>query len=130
MVTTSLTRATAFRLVGAGLALSLTAGCNVGPNYARPQVTAPEAYRGADEAAISSSDQDSLGDQRWAQVFRQQELQDLIRVALDNNYDVRIAAQRVLEGQAQLKVTRSQAFPAVSVGGTGIGADLGSGVGN
>jgi outer membrane protein, multidrug efflux system len=54
----------------------------------------------------------------------------LIRIALENNYDARIAAQRVLEAQAQLRIIRSQQFPTVSVGGIGIGADLGSSVGN
>jgi multidrug efflux system outer membrane protein len=57
-------------------------------------------------------------------------LQDLIRVALGNNYDMRIAAQRVLEEQAQLRITRSQQFPSANVGATGIGADLGGSVGN
>jgi multidrug efflux system outer membrane protein len=105
-------------------------GCSVGPNYVRPQLTAPVIYRGADETPISSADQNSLGDQQWAQVFREPELQDLIRVALGNNYDMRIAAQRVLEEQAQLRITRSQQFPSVNVGATGIGADLGGFVGN
>jgi multidrug efflux system outer membrane protein len=91
---------------------------------------APAIYRGADETPISSADQNSLGDQQWAQVFREPELQDLIRVALGNNYDMRIAAQRVLEEQAQLRISRSQQFPSVNVGATGIGADLGSSVGN
>ena len=48
----------------------------------------------------------------------------LIRKALVNNYDVRIAAQRILEQQAQVKITRSQEFPSFTVGGTGIGATL------
>ncbi|WP_263351745.1 hypothetical protein [Acidicapsa acidisoli] len=43
---------------------------------------------------------------------------------------MRIAAQRVFESQAQLRIIRSQQFPTVSVGGTGIGADLGSSIGN
>jgi multidrug efflux system outer membrane protein len=106
------------------------AGCRVGPKYVRPPVVAPAVYRGADEAPVSSADQESLGDQKWTQVFHEPELQDLIRTALENNYDGRIAAQRVLEAQAQLRIVRSQQFPTVTVGGTGIGADLGSSVGN
>lgn len=113
-----------------GLMLLLVAGCKVGPNYVRPQVTAPPVYRGADEAPVSSPDQNALGDQKWVQVFHEPELQDLIRTALVQNYDVRIAAQRVLEEQAQFKITRSQQFPALTVGGTGIGADLGNSFGN
>src|ERR1700742_2209163 len=106
------------------LLLILLVGCTVGPNYKRPQVPVAPAFRGADGADVSSPDAASLGDQNWAQVFREPELQELIRTALTNNYDVRIAAQRVLEQQAQVKITRSQGFPTLSVGGTGIGAEL------
>ena len=117
-------------LISLGSLLILITGCRVGPKYVRPPVTAPEVYRGADESSVSSAGQESLGDQKWAQVFHERELQDLVRSALENNYDVRIAAQRVLEAQAQLRIIRAQQFPTVSVGGTGIGADLGSSVGN
>src|SRR5579863_4854331 len=117
-------------LISMGLLLILMTGCTVGPKYLRPPVAAPTVYRGADEAPVSSADQESVGDQKWAKVFHEPELQDLIRAALENNYDVRIAAQRALEAQAQLRIIRSQQFPTVSVGGTGIGADLGSSVGN
>ena len=118
------------KLACAGSLFLLSTGCRVGPNYVRPQVTAPTVYQGADEAPVSSTEQKSFGDQRWAQVFQEPELQDLIRAALENNYDVRVAAQRVLEAQAQFKITRSQQFPTVSAGGTGIGADLSSSIGN
>jgi len=116
-------------LIMLGAAL-LVAGCRVGPNYVRPQVTAPSAYRGADSTAVSSADTNSLGDEDWAKVFQEPELQQLIRTALDNNYDVRIAAKRVLEQQAQLRITRSQEFPTASVGGSGIGLDLPSNLGS
>jgi len=130
MNTTSFNRSPRVTLACAGSLLILMTGCTVGPNYVRSQLTVPAIYRGADETPISSADQNSLGDQQWAQVFRQPELQDLIGVALGNNYDMRIAAQRVLEEQAQLRITRSQQFPSVNVGATGIGADLGGSVGN
>ena len=106
------------------LFLILLSGCTVGPNYKRPQVPAAPAFRGADDATVASADKASLGDENWAQVFHEPELQDLIRTALTNNYDVRIAAQRVLEQQAQLRITRAQLFPTAAVGGTGIGAEL------
>jgi multidrug efflux system outer membrane protein len=114
-------------IMGAAL---LVSGCKVGPNYVRPQVTAPPAYRGADNTTVSSPDPQSLGDQDWAKVFREPELQQLIRTALENNYDVRIAAKRVLEQQAQLRITRSQEFPSVTVGGSGIGLDLPNSLGS
>lgn len=105
-------------------------GCTVGPKYTRPAVPAPPAFRGPDNATVSSTNANSLGDENWAQVFQEPELQDLIRSALANNFDVRIAAQRVLEQQAQLRITRSQEFPTLSVGGTGIGAELPSTLGS
>lgn len=108
---------------------SVVTGCNVGPKYARPNYTAPSAYRGADEAAVSSDPKQTLGDEKWSAVYQEPELQDLIRKALANNYDVRIAAQHILEQQAQVKITRSQEFPAITVGGTGIGATLPSSLG-
>jgi multidrug efflux system outer membrane protein len=104
--------------------LAFAAGCTVGPKYQRPAYPAPPAFRGADDAAVISDAQGSLGDEQWAQVFREPELQDLIRKALTNNYDLRIAAQRILEQQAQVQITRSQQFPTLSVGGTGLGADV------
>jgi len=124
MKTQFLTSRTALAL---GFAIIILTGCNVGPKYVRPQMTAPPVYRGADEAAISSDAQNSLGDQQWLTVFRELELQELIRTALANNYDLRIAAQRVLEASAQLRVTRSQQFPQITVGGSGIGAGFSSG---
>lgn len=108
----------------AGLSMLLAAGCNVGPKYVRPEVTAPPAYRGADNTDVSSDAKASLGDQQWASVFREPELQQLIRTALENNYDLRIAAERVLEAEAQVRVTRAQQFPQITVGGSGIGAAL------
>jgi outer membrane protein, multidrug efflux system len=99
-------------------------GCNVGPKYTRPQVPAPPIFRGADETSVSSDPKDSIADQQWSTVFHEPELQELIRTALANNYDVRIAAQHVLEQQAQVRITRSQQFPQINVGGTGIGAEL------
>ncbi|HXS75333.1 MAG TPA: efflux transporter outer membrane subunit [Terracidiphilus sp.] len=127
---TLLTRKATWNLAIISALVLVLSGCKVGPNYVRPQVTAPSTYRGADNAAVSSPDPDSLGDQDFARVFGEPELQNLIRTALENNYDVRIAAKRVLEQQAQLRITRSQQFPTASVGGTGIGADLPSSLGS
>jgi len=104
--------------------------CSVGPNYKRPAANIPSTYRGAlaPEAAASESTPPnaptvggsasiSLGDEKWWEVFEDQELQGLIRTALKNNYDVRIAATRVLEAQAQLGITRADQLPSVNAGG-------------
>ena len=99
-------------------------GCNVGPKYTRPNYPAPPAFRGADDTAVSSDGQNSLGDQQWSQVFQEPELQELIRKALANNYDVRIAAQHILEQQSQVQITRSQQFPQISASLSGTGTNL------
>jgi len=106
--------------------------CSVGPNYKRPAVNVPTAYRGAiaPEAPASDSAQPSpsaatsggarlasIGDEKWWEVFQDKELQGLIRTALKNNYDVRIAATRVLQAQAQLGITRADQLPTLNAGG-------------
>jgi len=106
------------------IVMIVLAGCKVGPKYVRPNYTAPPVFRGADDASVVSGAKNSLGDEQWSAVYREPELQELIRKALANNYDVRIAAQHILEQQAQVRITRSQQFPTVTVGGTGIGATL------
>jgi outer membrane protein, multidrug efflux system len=122
-LSTNLITRIARRAAGA-LFLMFLAGCAVGPNYKRPQAPVAPAFRGADNTRVATVDKPSLGDENWAEVFREPELQDLIRTALTNNYDVRIAAQRILEQQAQVRITRSQQFPNLSVGGSGVGAEL------
>ncbi|HEY2116269.1 MAG TPA: efflux transporter outer membrane subunit [Candidatus Angelobacter sp.] len=108
-------------------------GCTVGPNYKRPAVNVPTVYRQPAEdaaatkpaanasqnttAATAQNAAASLGDEKWWEVFEDKELQGLIRTALKNNYDVRIAATRVLQAQAQLGITRADQFPSVAVGG-------------
>jgi multidrug efflux system outer membrane protein len=106
-----------------------TAGCNVGPKYTRPQVPAPPTFRGADDASVASDPKGSLGDQQWSTVFKQPELKALITQALANNFDLRVAAQRVLEQESQVRITRAQQFPQISAGGTGAGAELPASVG-
>ena len=111
------------------VATLVIAGCNVGPRYNRPTVSTPPTFRGADDASVVSDAQNSVADQQWSEVFREPELQALIRTALANNYDIRIAARRVLEQQAQVQITRSQEFPQITGGGTGVGATLPSNLG-
>jgi multidrug efflux system outer membrane protein len=103
--------------------------CSVGPNYKRPSVAVPAMYRGASAPESPASEPaspatsapsvgpPSIGDEKWWNVFQDKELQDLIRTALKNNYDVRIAATRVLQAQAQLGITRADQFPTLSAGG-------------
>jgi multidrug efflux system outer membrane protein len=111
-------------LLLAAVALAALPGCNVGPKYTRPTYPTAPAFRGADDSQVKSDTQASLGDERWSEVFKEPELQELIGTALANNYDVRVAVQHVLEQEAQVRITRAAQFPTLSVGGTGLGASF------
>jgi multidrug efflux system outer membrane protein len=63
---------------------------------------------------------ESFGDQKWWEVFQDKQLQELIHTALQQNYDVRIAATRILEAQAQAGITRANQLPTI---GAGVGAN-------
>jgi multidrug efflux system outer membrane protein len=111
-----------------GLACILS-GCLVGPHYARPAANVPPAYRDV-EPALGDADlsKSSIGDLQWSEVFEDEQLKALIAEALDKNFDVRIAAQRVLEQQAQVGVTRSESFPGLSGGAAYSAVGLPSGL--
>ena len=91
------------------IALFLCVGCTVGPNYKRPKVDTPSVYR-ADQGQAGAS----LGNEKWWTVFDDPQLQELIRTAVRENYDVRIAAARVLQAQAVLGITRADQFPTIN----------------
>src|SRR6202034_1248553 len=115
------------------VALAVLTGCAVGPNYKRPAVDVPGMYRGSTadmpgpadakpqpgqpERAKAEQATASLGDEKWWEVFQDPQLQSLIRIALKKNYDVRIAATRVLQAQAQLGIARADQLPSLSAGG-------------
>ena len=93
----------------------LLTGCTLGPKYGRPPVTVPGTYRGlASDAGTQTGT--SFGDEKWWTVFQDVQLQELIREALSQNYDVRIAATRVLQAQALVGITRADQFPTITGG--------------
>ena len=85
----------------------LLSGCTVGPNYKRPDIAPPHQIRGGEPNPSNLS----LGDVKWFNLFQDDTLRGLIQQSLLANYDVAIAAQRVLEAQGQLTATRSALFP-------------------
>lgn len=89
---------------------ALLAGCTVGPDYRRPAVPTPADFRGA----MTPAAEPSLGDLAWWQIFPDETLQALVREALAQNYDVRIAAARILDARAQVTIARSFQFPDVN----------------
>jgi len=121
-----LTRRAAFRMMLGAFGTLLLAGCAVGPNYKRPAVVTPQTYRGApagtEATAPSGGAAASFGDEKWWDVFQDAQLQSLIRTALQQNYDVRIAASRILQAQAQLGITRSNELPSAAAIAIGNGS--------
>ena len=96
------------------LAMFLSA-CTLGPNYQRPAVPVPENFRAPDP--LPPPKDASLADLKWFQVFNDPKLQDLIRTALQQNYDLRIAIANVEAARANLGITRSNQFPNVGASG-------------
>lgn len=95
------------------LAATLMAGCEVGPNYHRPKVEIPTAIRGLAATEQAQTQAASYADLPWWQVFQDRQLQELVRTALKQNYDVQTAAERINAARAQLGITRSNQFPQV-----------------
>jgi NodT family efflux transporter outer membrane factor (OMF) lipoprotein len=99
------------------LMLLLICGCMVGPNYQRPGYPVPSTYRGEGPGIPTRPAGASFGDLKWFQVFKDPKLQELIEIALKENYDVRIAAQRVLAAREQVTIQRSFLFPTLNANG-------------
>ncbi len=99
-----------FILLAAALSL---AGCAVGPNYKRPAVNAPTGFRGATNDVSTNS----LADLPWWSVFKDPALQELVRTALTNSYDLRIILTRVDQARALQAQARSQFLPQVDYRG-------------
>jgi outer membrane protein, multidrug efflux system len=94
------------------LAALLLAGCAVGPDYRRPDAGAPPSYRGQAGGGAGS-----LADLAWWDVYRDARLNDLIRTALADGYDARIAAARVEQSRSIAAEVHGQLFPGVGYAG-------------
>jgi outer membrane protein, multidrug efflux system len=97
------------------LSASMLSGCAVGPNYHRPAVQTPPAFHGPDQSQQLQPQSASFADLPWWQAFHDSQLQELIRTALKQNYDLQLAVERVNAARAQLAITRSNQFPLVSL---------------
>jgi NodT family efflux transporter outer membrane factor (OMF) lipoprotein len=96
------------------LVLFLT-GCKVGPDYQRPQVTVPDAWR---QAVVEDMDASSSSLIRWWTLFDDPLLESLIQRAATGNLSLKIAAARIEEAQALRGVARSGLLPQVDATGT------------
>jgi outer membrane protein, multidrug efflux system len=89
----------------------LLSGCMLGPDYKRRAVEIPVQFR-----AATAAEAESIADLRWFELFRDEYLQDLIRVALAQNYDLRDAIARVEAARANLGITQADQYPNLGVG--------------
>ncbi|HQR40975.1 MAG TPA: efflux transporter outer membrane subunit, partial [Blastocatellia bacterium] len=95
------------------LALAVCAGgCKLGPNYKRPQVEVPPDYRAGD--VNPQPNPASIADLKWFDLFQDPALQELVKEALQNNFDLRIASARVLEARARYGIVKADQFPTVN----------------
>ncbi len=104
-------------LIAILLATNLVTGCAVGPNYHKPDVPTPAVYHDLSETPQAEVQAASYADLPWWQVFSDPVLQELIRTALKQNYDLQIATERINAARAQVAITRSSLFPQVSGNG-------------
>jgi outer membrane protein, multidrug efflux system len=100
-------------MVGA-LTVGSLPGCMVGPNYHRPNVQTPTNFRTLAPDAQTQAQVSSYADLPWWEAFHDRKLQELIRTALKQNYDLQLATERINAARAQLTVTRSSLFPQVA----------------
>jgi multidrug efflux system outer membrane protein len=84
-------------------------GCNVGPNYERPKVASPDNFRGA-----AAPSKESLADEKWSVLLPDETLRQLVQSALAHNYDLLVAANRVLQAEAELGITNADRLPNLS----------------
>jgi multidrug efflux system outer membrane protein len=104
-----------YRAMAVLMAAALVTSCTLGPNYHRPAVQIPQNFRAP--SPLPAPQAESLADLKWWEVFKDTELQELIRTALQQNYDLRDAVARVEAARANLGITRSDQFPQVGASG-------------
>jgi multidrug efflux system outer membrane protein len=105
------------RKIAASMLVFLITGCKVGPNYKRPVLATPDQYRGVAPDLSNQPGTQPFAEMQWETVFQDEVLRALIKEALTNNYDMQIAASRILQAQAVVGITRANQLPSVSGSG-------------
>ena len=94
------------------LLLMMVGACRMGPDYARPETPKVDTWR------VPTSTAESIANLAWWELLKDKDLQELIRIALTENQDVRTAVASVEQYRAQLVMTRWDLAPALAYGGT------------
>ena len=114
------------KLLSAMLCCELLVGCAVGPKYHRPAVQTPTTFRDIAPDPQQQAQAASYADLPWWQVFQDPKLQELIRTALKQNYDLQLAAERINAARAQVAISRSRLFPQASANANFVGGKDGA----
>src|SRR5512138_468554 len=93
-------------LLAAAMSLVIISGCKIGPKYTRPDYTGKSTFR-----FDMAKDSASFADTSWTYLFKDPVLQGLIRSGLQNNFDLKMAFERVNQARAQFKVVRADIYP-------------------
>lgn len=101
------------RLISVVIITAFMVSCALGPNYHRPAVRVPDSFRDV-AATPPGTAPNSLADLKWFEVFKDDTLTNLVNTALQQNFDLRIAAERVVQAREQFRITRADRFPTVS----------------
>ncbi|MGH7164646.1 MAG: efflux transporter outer membrane subunit [Nitrospiraceae bacterium] len=97
------------------MSLLLLSACMMGPNYQRPAMPTPEAWR------LAPATSESIANLPWWELFKDGELQKLIRTSLEENLDLRVAAATVEQFQNQLVIAKFDLVPSLEYGGNAFG---------
>jgi multidrug efflux system outer membrane protein len=89
----------------------VVASCTLGRDYKRPAIETPSTYRFGSAGTSTAS----LADLQWFELFRDDTLTKLVKTALQENFELRIAAERVLQARAAYGITRAGQWPSVDV---------------
>lgn len=94
--------------------VGIAAGCALGPDYQRQELQAPPSFRD-----IPQSEAESLANTPWWELFEDPQLEELIRIAIAENKDLRIAVERIEEARARYGFARSEYWPRADLSATG-----------
>src|SRR5688500_9066456 len=101
-------------LASVGMLVLMVSACKMGPDYVRPETPKADAWR------VPTSTAESIANLAWWELLKDKDLQELIRIALTENQDVRTAVASVEQYRAQLVRTRWDLAPALAYGGTAL----------
>jgi multidrug efflux system outer membrane protein len=104
-----------YRSIAVLIAAGWITGCTLGPNYHRPDVQIPQNFRAPTPLPVPEAE--SFADLKWWEVFKDPDLQELVKTAIQQNYDLRDAVARVEAARANLGITRSNQFPQIGASG-------------